>query len=114
AKAREPDAPLRALAAGIVLASVVLYARVAVLIALFDASLLEALWPRLLALLVVGVVFAALQLRAEDGGPADAVKLRNPVELGKAFALGILFALIVLLGRWAQATFGSTGLWASG
>lgn len=114
AKARSGEASVRALAAGIVLASVVLYARTAVLIALFDVSLLEHLWPRLLALLVVGVVFAVAQLRAEEQAAADPVKLHNPVELGKAFGLGLLFALIVVFGRWAQLTFGSAGLWASG
>ncbi len=113
-KAREAQAPLSPLAAGTLLASMILYARGAVLIGLFDAPTLAYLAPRLLALFVVGAAFAARELRSADKGAATGgVALGNPVELSKAFSLGPLFALILLLGRAAQATFGSAGLWAA-
>ena len=114
AKARETPALVRPLAAGIVLASMILYARGAVLIGLFDAPTLDYLGPRLLGLFLVGLVFAALELRTKSEAETGRVGLGNPVELTKAFTLGLLFAFILVLGRAAQAQFGSAGLWAAG
>lgn len=113
-KARDVPGLVRPLAAGIVLASTVLYARGAVLIGIFDAPMLAYLAPRLFALFAVGALFAARELKTEEKGEGGSVGLGNPVELTKAFSLGLLFALILLLGRAAQATFGSAGLWAAG
>jgi uncharacterized membrane protein (DUF4010 family) len=112
-KARESPGLVRALASGILLANTILYARVAVLIGLFDAPMLSFLGPRLLALLVVGAVFAAIELRGQEKGQPGQLGLGNPVELGKAIVLGLGFAAILLLGRAAEAEFGRTGLWAA-
>lgn len=113
-KAREIPDLLRPLAAGIVLASMILYARGAVLIGLFDPPMLGYLAPRLAALFVIAAFFAARELAAREQGEAGRVGLGNPVELGQAFGLGLLFAVILLLGRAAQARFGDAGLWAAG
>jgi uncharacterized membrane protein (DUF4010 family) len=112
-KAREAQSLLRPLAAGTLLASMILYARGAVLIGLFDPPTLGYLAPRLLALFAVGAAFAFREWRTSGTGETGSVGLGNPVELTKAFSLGLLFALILLLGRAAQARFGSAGLWAA-
>jgi len=112
-KARASPGLVRALASGILLANTILHARLAVLIGLFDAPLLSFLAPRLLALLVVGAVFAAVELRGQQKGQPGQLGLGNPVELGKAIVLGLGFAAILLLGRAAEAEFGRTGLWAA-
>lgn len=112
-KARDAPSLVRSLASGILLANTILYARVAVLIGLFDAPLLSYLAPRLLALLVVGAAFAAVELKGQGKGQPGQLGLGNPVELTKAIVLGLAFAAILLLGRAAEAEFGSTGLWAA-
>lgn len=112
-KAREVPALVRPLAAGIVLASMILYARGGVLIGIFDAPTLAYLGPRLFGLFVVAALFAARELRSAGPEEPGHVGLGNPVELTQAFGLGLLFALILLLGRAAQASFGSAGLWAA-
>lgn len=112
-KARDAPSLVRSLASGILLANTILYARVAVLIGLFDAPLLSYLAPRLGALLLVGAAFAAVELRGQEKGKPGQLGLGNPVELGKAFVLGLGFAAILLLGRAAEAEFGRTGLWAA-
>lgn len=111
-KARESPSIVRALAVGIVLASTILYARGAVVIALLDRPLGLHVAPRLGILLAVALVMAGLQFRRLQGGPADASQLGNPVELGRAVVMGAIFAAVILAARVAQAKLGTAGLWA--
>jgi uncharacterized membrane protein (DUF4010 family) len=111
-KAKGAERLLRSLAAGILLANTVLYARLLVLIGMFDAPLLRYLAPRFGVLLLIIAAFAALQLRGRDK-EAGEIALKNPVELGKAFLLGIGFGVILLIGRAAEEEFGRAGLWAA-
>jgi uncharacterized membrane protein (DUF4010 family) len=114
AKARSlPDA-VRLLAIGILLASTILYVRCFVLIALFDRPLAVHLAPRLLPLFAVGALVAVVQRRA--GGPraSGVVSLGNPVELSHAVGLGLLFAVVLVGARAAQAELGRAGLWSAG
>jgi len=114
-KAREAPALERALAVGILLASTILYARGLFLARLFDAELAAYLAPRLAGLFVVSVVFAAFQYRKAGGerepGP---MALGNPVELGRAATLAIIFAAVLVLARAAQERIGASGLMLTG
>jgi uncharacterized membrane protein (DUF4010 family) len=112
AQARRTAELLPSLRAGIVLACTVLYARSWLLITLFDADLGRLLLPRLGLLFALGALFAAVCLRGSlrrDAGEHGLV-LGNPAELGRALGLGLLFALILLGARAAQAELGSSGL----
>lgn len=113
-KARATPALARVLAVGVLLASTVLYLRGLLLIGVFDQALAIHLAPRLLALFVVGLAFAAANYRREPGEEPGAMGLGNPVELGRAFGLGLLFAGILLAARAAQEEMGTSGLWATG
>jgi uncharacterized membrane protein (DUF4010 family) len=114
-KARAVPALVRPLAAGTILASMILYARSFVLIALFDRALAFHLGPRLALLLVVGGLFAARELRSsgEDSRAGGDVAVANPVELGRAVILGLIFAATLLASQAAQAEFGKAGLWGA-
>jgi uncharacterized membrane protein (DUF4010 family) len=114
-KARDTPSLVRPLAAGTILASTILYARSFVLLALFDRALAFHLAPQLALLLAVGGLFAAHELRSSKGaGKADAdAAVANPVELGRAVILGLLFAAILLASQAAQAEFGTAGLWSA-
>ncbi len=115
AKARDLPHLLRPLAAGILLASMVLYARGLVLTALFDPPLARFLLPRLALLFAVGAAFAGWELTQKKArGERGEVGLGNPVELTRAVGLGLLFAVIVVVARTAQERLGTTGLWAAG
>jgi len=113
-KARAVPKLLRPLAAGVLLASMVLYARSFVLIAFFDRPLAFHLAPRLAVLLVLAGFFAARELRSPKTTERGDVSVDNPVELGRAVALGLIFAVILILSRAAEARFGTAGLWAAG
>lgn len=114
-KARAVPALARALAVGVLLASSILYLRGLVVIGILDRALAYHLAPRLAGLFAIGLAFAALHFRAEKGRePADEVSLGNPVELGRAASLAVLFAGVVLASKLAQARLGTLGLWSVG
>lgn len=113
-KARGAPAASRPLAVGLVLASTVLYLRSLLLTTIFDRELGFYLAPRLVVLFAIGAVFAAVLFRKKATSGTDRPSLGNPVELGRALTLGLLFTGIVVLSRVAQAKLGTRGLWLTG
>jgi uncharacterized membrane protein (DUF4010 family) len=113
AKSKETPSLVRPLAAGIILATTVMYLRGVVLIGVFDRGLAIYLAPRMGVLAVVGAVFGRAQLRGEREH-GEALPLGNPVELGRAAGLALLFALILVGSRAAQAELGDQGLRVAG
>jgi uncharacterized membrane protein (DUF4010 family) len=113
-KARAAPEQVAALAVGVILASTVLYARGAVVVALLDRELALHLAPRLAVLLGIGLVLAALQYRRQKSEPGEAMALGNPVELGRAAMLALIFAVVIVVARVAQERMGTAGLWAVG
>ena len=115
-KAREKPELARPLAAGIVIASTVLYARAALVLLVLDGPLGRHLLPRLGGLFVLGLILSLLLVRRasapRQAGPA--LSLGNPVELGHAVALAALFGIVLLIARVAQAELGTAGLWTVG
>ena len=73
--------------------------------------------PWLAVLAVPGIVFAVQSWRHLSGrhpAVASAHEVRNPLSLRIAVQFAILYALIVLLVRWANDVFGGAGVyWAS-
>jgi uncharacterized membrane protein (DUF4010 family) len=113
-RARDGGGQVPALAVGVILASTVLYLRGAVVVGLLDRSLAAHLAPRLAVLFGVGLLFAALQYRRQRSEEADKMSLGNPVELGRAVTLALIFAAVIVLARAAQERLGTAGLWAVG
>jgi uncharacterized membrane protein (DUF4010 family) len=91
----------------------VLYLRSVVLIGAFDRGLALYLAPRMGVLALVGALFARGQLRGERE-EGEALPMGNPVELGRAAVLALLFALILIGTRAAQAELGDQGLRVAG
>lgn len=114
ARAREGRGQVPALAVGVILASTVLYVRGAVVVALLDRPLAVHLAPRLAALFGVGLLFAAVQYRRQKSESGETMSLGNPVELGRAVTLGLIFAIVIVVARAAQEHLGTAGLWAVG
>jgi uncharacterized membrane protein (DUF4010 family) len=112
-KARETPALVRPLAAGVILATALLYLRSVLLVGFFDRGLAFHLAPRMVVLALVGALFARVQLQGERQ-EGEAVGLGNPVELGRAGVLALLFAAILIGARAAQAELGDQGLRVAG
>jgi len=113
-KARATPELGRALSVGVILASTVLYLRGLFLIGLFDRGLAAHLAPRLLGLFVVGLGLAFATHRDSLAERPGAVSLGNPVELGRAFVLAVMFAAILVGSRAAQQELGAGGLRVTG
>jgi uncharacterized membrane protein (DUF4010 family) len=106
----------RLCALAVVLACTVMLARVAVLLGAVSPSLLTQTAPWLLLVAAPGIVFAAWSWRhfhARTGAVAAPAEVRNPLSLRVAIQFAILYALIVLLVRWAQSGFGGAGLYTA-
>lgn len=115
ARARETPELAHVSALSAIIASTVMFVRLEAVLFVTNASLARAvLWP-LVAMAVASagaVVFFALR----DRGHRDAtsgVKLSNPFELLSAVRFGAFFIAVLLVSRWAQASFGAEGAYAT-
>jgi uncharacterized membrane protein (DUF4010 family) len=114
-RARPETGRLCALA--VVLACTVMLARVAVLVGAVSPPLLVQTAPWLALVALPGAIFAAWSWRhfreTPSTGTAPPAEVRNPLSLRVAIQFAILYALIVLLVRWAQSGFGGAGLYTA-
>ncbi len=100
------------LAAGIGLASSVMLVRLTIIVTIVAPTLLPSLASALLPAALAGAGVAALQLgrTAEDRAPAPTAR-RDPLDLGGAMAMGVLFVVAAFLVQAVQHQVGSTGLY---
>ena len=102
-------------ALAVILACTVMLGRVAVLVGAVSPALLADAAPWLALMAVPALVFAAWSWRhfrgEEATGTARPTEAHNPLSLRVAIQFAILYALIVLLVRWAQDVFGGAGLY---
>ena len=97
------------LAAGIAIASIVMFLRVQLLTLILVPRALPALALAIAPATATAAVLALLAWRgkgSDDGG----LSVENPLGFGSALLLAALVALLSLLSRWALATFGSGGM----
>jgi uncharacterized membrane protein (DUF4010 family) len=125
AKKESSLAPLCGVA--IVVACSTMFARVVVVIAVVDRTLLSTLAWSLGTMAVVGFLASVLLFfktnrdtaKAGDTGSADkkpsedGVALRNPFELKQAVMFGLLYGGVLFVAKAAQTYLGSGGLYAS-
>jgi uncharacterized membrane protein (DUF4010 family) len=113
-RARADEGIGRAAASATVLASCVRSLRVAVLAGIINAGILPRLLPVVGAMAVVGGLAALWLARGPGDEPtASGGSLSNPFSLKAALSFGLLYALILLAVRAAQAYFGDGGTYAA-
>ena len=105
-------------ALAILLASTIMFPRIAVEVVVIERPLAAPLWPPLAAMAAVGVAGCALLWRrsratSADTGDGDEPRFSNPFSLGQAFKLTVAYALIRVVAAAAYALFGHGGLYAS-
>ncbi|MEZ5920500.1 MAG: DUF4010 domain-containing protein [Parvularculaceae bacterium] len=102
----------KAAAAAILLANVVMLARIAALLGAISINVLIAAAPALVAAAMAGATIAVILLRGKPGelsGEAPVV-LGNPFELRPALIFAVLLAVILVVSAYAVEKFGSAGL----
>jgi len=104
-RSRETPPTSRAAAVAIVLASLIMVVRIAVEVAVVNASLLFFLWFPLLLVAVVGGVIGFFLWRSvtRRAGPAEELPVRNPFRLGAVLVFGGAYALVLFLVKAGQA-----------
>ncbi len=110
---REAGAARGDLAAGIIAASAVMYVRLEIIIALFDARFALAIAPAMAALFLFGAALAAYEWRRSGRQEPErnlAVPAVNPLQLPTAITFAVIFVVVSLLTQWIRAAFGETGV----
>ena len=102
------------LAAGAVAASAVMFARVAVAVAVLNASVLPVLARYVAAPLVVSLAAMVLAWRSLRGADAKPATLKNPLQLRAAIEMALLFQIVLYGVYYMRAWVGDAGLMASG
>jgi uncharacterized membrane protein (DUF4010 family) len=100
---------------GIVLATALMYLRVVVVIAIFDAALALAAAPWLCGLALFALALAAsVAVLGRTTGRAHAAALAppaNPLELSTACVFALLFVAVSLASVWVQDRYGRAGVY---
>ncbi len=112
-RARTANAP-HCFAGGILLASGVMYFRFLVLIGLFNLGLVHLLLLPFLVLGAIGVAGGLIWSGLPNGGEAGAEAgylTKNPLELGTAFSLAIVFAVMLVATNYALFHLGHVGIY---
>lgn len=97
----------------IVIANLVVLARLAVLAAVVSPPVLGKLAPVLACGLIPGLAAVAAWMRMRKQEHALTIpEVRNPTELRAALAFGALYAVVLLLAAWLNDLAGSRGVYA--
>jgi uncharacterized membrane protein (DUF4010 family) len=114
ARAKEEPRLARPAALAVVLASSIVFLRVLVLVALVNPALARTLAFPMLGMAVAGLAASVAVYRRGAGSatPAD-VLLRNPVSLSSAMQFSLLFAVVLVASKAANAWLGSTGVYVA-
>lgn len=102
------------LATGAVAASTILFARVAVAVAVLNAALVPTLAGLLWAPFAAGLAALGLAWRQMDGPRAAPPALRNPLQFRAALEMAALFQAVLYAVDFARSWLGEGGLMAGG
>jgi uncharacterized membrane protein (DUF4010 family) len=102
------------LAAGIIVASSLMFVRMLVVIAPAAPGLIPRLAPPLCASAIVGFAAAALsawRLRRQSAVGDQRMRQRNPLDLSTALQFGLILATIMVVSRGVTAALGDRGVY---
>ena len=102
------------LAAGAVAASTVLFLRVAIAVAVIDASVLPALSRYLAAPFAAAVLAMVLAWRSLRDTHAPPHTLKNPLQFRAAIEMAVLFQVVLFIVYYVRREVGESGLMVSG
>lgn len=113
AKSRQhPELSLQ-YSAGIIMASAIMFPRLAFLVAIFNTSVLDYLAVPTLLLTVICLIPALLMLRKDTGKTETDIDLGNPLNVLNALGFAIIYVIILFAVHYGNAYFGESGLYYS-
>jgi len=97
----------------IVIASIVMFPRALLEVAVVNPSLLPRVVVPLGAMTVVGLLIAAVVFWQSTTEPEIATELENPFRLLPALLFGAIFAIVLLVSQGANSWYGDSGIYAT-
>ena len=98
----------------VVIASIVMFPRALIEVAVVNPELLPSVAVPLGAMTAVGIVAAGtLYWRTTSDRTVEPDELRNPFRLKPALLFGVIFAVVLLVSEHAQDWFGTSGIYAT-
>jgi len=101
------------ISAGIVAATAIMYVRLGLVVAVFDAHFALTLAPALAVLCVVGAALATYEWRRPRARTAKAnlaVLPKNPLQIPTALIFAALIVVISVISAWVKGAFGESGI----
>jgi uncharacterized membrane protein (DUF4010 family) len=114
ASRREDESVGRPLAYGVLAACTTLFVRVAVATAVLSLPLAQRLVPLIAAPFLVGVAAVLIGLRRPRQERPEVSTLRNPLQVGAALQMAVLFQAVLFAVEGVRAAWGDVGLIVSG
>jgi uncharacterized membrane protein (DUF4010 family) len=110
-RAAAREGPPRLLAAGVAVASAVMFLRVVGIVAVLKPELLVLVAPALIAAALTAVGFAVAWTIWQKASRDEyrSVKFRNPFDLLSVVGFAVFLGVIIVLGRAVGEAFGATG-----
>jgi uncharacterized membrane protein (DUF4010 family) len=110
-RAASHEGPARLLAAGVAMASAIMFVRVCAIVLAVNASLFVAVASPLLAAAAVAVATAliAAYWRRPEGPEAQAFKFRNPFAFWSVVGFALFLGAVIVVGRVIGEWFGGVG-----
>ncbi|HJS89419.1 MAG TPA: DUF4010 domain-containing protein [Steroidobacteraceae bacterium] len=104
------------LAIGIIVATAIMYLRIAAVIAFFNLQLALLLLPALAICFALAAVIAGWRwLRRppnETAPPLSKLPAANPLQLGAAVTFAVLFVILAIASAWVSREFGERGIYS--
>jgi uncharacterized membrane protein (DUF4010 family) len=110
-RAATREGPPRLLAAGVAVASAVMFLRVVGIVAALKIELLALVAPALIAAALTALGFAVAWMVWQHAGRDEyrSVKFRNPFDLLSVVGFAVFLGVVIVLGRAVGEAFGATG-----
>lgn len=110
---RNRPALARALAAGVMGANTALFPRVLIATLVLEPRLAVALWPAFVAPFAIGVFLTWTGMRDHAADEREPDPDRNPLQIGAALQMALLFQVVLLGVAFAGERYGQQGLMGS-
>jgi len=100
-------------AAGIIIASTVMFPRIFFIVLVFSRNLIGKLWIPLLVATITGLLISYFLSKKLTAKQNQQIEFKNPFELKSALLFGLIFGIVIFLSKAAQVYLGNSGIYAA-
>jgi uncharacterized membrane protein (DUF4010 family) len=112
-KSKDQDELSLNFAAGIIIASTVMFPRIFFIVLVFSRSILGVLWIPLLVSTIAGFAVSYFFSNKLTKKQNQQVEFKNPFELKSALLFGLIFGIIIFASKAAEVYMGTGGIYAA-